>query len=146
MDLSDRRKVLNDVIIPMAQAGFTFVRADEGATRSDEPDWQNVATNDVEWIQQWFDLKGIWFTAVAKKQHGLVADIDDVAACEARRFNIGWLNGCFKVNTPGGGIHAYGLHDDITNALPNLITVYAEKGNKHSKKIFELKLHNAEDF
>jgi len=75
-----RDEILRDIILAMAERGFTFVRTEEGDTRSDEPRRQDKATADPEWIRGWTGV-GLWLASVAKRQTGFVIDIDDMDAC-----------------------------------------------------------------
>jgi hypothetical protein len=129
------------IISKMADAGFLFAPASMGMTRSDRLGWQDIATNARATLRQWVS-DGDNLVAVAKHGHGFAVDADDTAALTAKGFDFGWLDGCYLVDTPGGGLHAHGLNNAETEALGNLVVVYAEKSNKKSKKVLELKLHN----
>lgn len=129
------------IISRMADAGFLFAPASMGMTRSDRLGWQDIGTNARATLRQWVS-DGDNLVAVAKHGHGFAVDADDTAALKAMGFDFGWLDGCYLVDTPGGGLHAHGLNDAETEALGNLVVVHAEKGNSKSKKVLELKLHN----
>jgi hypothetical protein len=60
------------------------------------------ATAGLEWLTGWVDV-GLWLTAVAKRGHGWIVDIDDLLACQLRGFDLTWFKDCFKVDTPLGG-------------------------------------------
>ena len=129
------------IISKMAGAGFLFAPASMGMTRSDRLGWQDIATNDRATLRQWVSV-GDNLVAVAKHGHGFAVDADDTAALKAMGFDFGWLDGCYLVDTPGGGLHAHGLNDAGTEALGSLAVVHADKGNTKSRKVLELKLHN----
>jgi putative DNA primase/helicase len=128
-------------ILSMAGDGFQFVGTTPGMTRSDWNEWQNKATNRGETLKHWID-EGCGLVSVAKHGHGFLIDIDDCFACVEKGFELNWLDGYFEVKTPGGGLHFYGLHDVVSEALGNLVVVHETKGDKKSPKVFELKLNN----
>ena len=130
-----------ETILNMAGDGFQFVGTTPGMTRSDWNDWQKKATSQQDTLKNWID-EGCGLVSVAKHGHGFLIDIDDVFACLDQGLKLEWLNGYFRVKTPGGGLHFYGLHDAATEALGNLVVVHEVKGDKESPKIFELKLNN----
>jgi RecA-family ATPase len=111
-------------------------------TRSDRKGWHDLATNDWATITGWARDEGLGLVSVAKHGKGFALDIDDVAAVQAKGFQMDWLDGYYLVDTPSGGLHAHGLHDAQTDALGNLVVVRATKGDNESDKILELKLHN----
>ncbi len=130
------------VIYDLAKQGLTFSPTSPGMTRSDHTDWQNLATSDWPTIRGWV-IEGSSLVSVAKQGHGFAIDIDDVAAVAAKGFDLAWLDGYFVVDTPSGGLHAHGRHDADSDKIgASLVLVYAEKGNKDSDKILELKLNN----
>jgi len=112
-----------------------------GMTRSDRTGWQDIATNDLSAIREWI-ADGLNLVGVAKRGHGFFIDIDDIASAVATGFDLAWLDGYFLVDSPSGGLHAHGLHTAETEAIGNLVVVHETKGDKNSKKIVELKLHN----
>ncbi len=128
-----------ELIFDMIEAGFCFAPTSPGMTRSDYLHWQKVIPS-VDLVKNWLDAsKSLVF--VAKRGYGFVMDIDDPDACIAKGFDPDWLKGYFKVSTPSGGFHVYGLADAVTDAMPGIVLVFEEKGNRDSKKIFELKIH-----
>lgn len=128
-------------IYKLADAGFVFAPTAMGMTRSDRDGWPQLATKDKESLRQWV-AEGCNLVSVARHGTGFVLDLDDVPALKSKGFDLAWLDGYYVVDTPSGGLHAYGLHDAETEALGNLVVVHAEKGNSQSRKILELKLHN----
>lgn len=127
------------LILDMIEDGFCFAPTSPGMTRSDYSHWQKaIPSKDL--VESWLD-DGESLVFVAKRGHGFVIDIDDPDALIAKGFNPGWLKGYFRVATPSGGIHVYGLADAVTDAMPGIVLVFEEKGNRDSKKIFELKIH-----
>lgn len=126
----------------LADAGFQFVGTTLGMTRSDMGDWPVLATTDKTQIKEWLD-EGKGLVSVANFGHALVIDRDDKAACAAKGFKDGWLDGYFGVDTPSGGDHWHGLADAVTDAIGRgVVNVYETKGDKKSKKILELKLNH----
>ena len=124
----------------MAKAGYAFAPTDAGMTRSNRTGWQLLATDDVPTIEGWLD-NGDSLVSVARKNHQYILDIDDVAAAVAAGLKLAWLDGTYLVDTPGSGIHASGIHDAISNALPNaFMNVRLVKNDSKSKLIVELKL------
>jgi hypothetical protein len=131
------------IISRMADAGFVFAPTTMGMTRSDRQGWPELATNGKTMLRQWVK-EGNSLVSVARRGHGSMLDIDDPAAIKARGFDFGWLEGYYVVDSASGhGIHAYGLHDAESQALPNKIDVLAEKGNRNSGPILEYKGHNS---
>jgi len=128
-------------ISKLADAGYIFAPTSMGMTRSDRDGWPDLATNDKQALKQWVG-EGCNLVSVARHGAGYMLDVDDVPAVKAMGFDLAWLDGYYVVDTPSGGLHAYGLHDAETEALGNLAVVRAEKGNSQSRKILELKLHN----
>src|ERR1035438_3752381 len=96
-------------IFNMATAGYVFAPTDAGMTRSNRTGWPELATSDVPTIQNWLK-NGDSLVAVALKNNQYILDIDDVAAAVAAGFDMAWLDGTYLVDTPGGGLHASGLH------------------------------------
>ena len=86
---------------------------------------------------------GYGLVAVAAHGHQFMIDKDDPAACKAMGMPEPFLIETYTVDTPSGGEHQYGHHDEVTETLGNLVVVYAEPGNRKSKKILELKLNGA---
>jgi len=129
------------LIKQLAEQGFLFSPTSMGMTRSDRTEWQNIATNNLSAIRQWI-AEGLNLVSVAKRGHGFLIDIDDIALAVAKGFNMAWLDGYYLVDTPSGGLHAHGLHVPETETMGNLVVVYADKGDSKSKKIVELKFHN----
>ena len=127
----------------MAEAGYVFAPTDAGMTRSNRSGWPELATSNIATIEEWLQ-NGDSLVSVARRSHQYITDIDDPIDAVARGFKMEWLDGTYIVDTPGGGLHASGLHDDVSNALPfTSMNVRAEKNNRKSKLIVELKLHNA---
>jgi len=124
----------------LADAGYLFAPTSMGMTRSDREGWPGLATNDKQVLKQWMG-EGCNLVSVACHGAGFILDLDDAQALNAKGYDPAWLDGYYIVDTPSGGLHGYGLHDAQTEALGNLVVVYAEKGNKQSRKILELKLH-----
>ena len=129
-----------DLILAMAAAGFCFVATDAGMTRSNVKGWQDKASDQQKLITFWIE-QGFSLVAVAKHGHGFMIDIDDPEACKARGFKLDWLDGHFLVDTPSGGVHAYGLHDAKTESMRNT-NVHQKKCDAKSPKLLELKIHN----
>lgn len=124
----------------LAKAGYVFAPTDAGMTRSNRSGWPELATSDKATINEWLQ-NGDSLVSVAKRGHQYVIDIDDPVDAVANGFKMQWLDGTFIVDTPSGGLHASGLHDDISNALPfKWMNVRSEKNNPKSKLIVELKL------
>lgn len=130
-----------NLILAMARDGFLFAPTTPGLNRSDWTGWPEIATNNESTLTLWLD-RGYSLVSVAKRGHGFVIDIDDPEACRAKGFVFLDDADTFSVSTPSGGLHIYGLHDDETEALANLIVVHERKGDHTSKKILEIKLHN----
>jgi hypothetical protein len=127
------------LILDMIEDRFCFAPTSPGMTRSDYPHWQKaIPSKDL--VESWLD-DGKSLVFVAKRGHGFVIDIDDPDALIAKGFDPEWLKGYFRVDTPSGGHHIYGLAGAITDAMPGIVLVFEEKGNRDSKKIFELKIH-----
>lgn len=131
--------ISRQLIFDMIEAGFCFAPTSPGMTRSDYPHWQNAIPS-ADLAISWLD-KGKSLVFVAKRKHGFVMDVDDPDALINKEFDPAWLNGYFRVATPSGGMHVYGLADDITDAMPGIVLVFETKGDRNSKKIFELKIH-----
>ena len=110
-----------------------------GMTRSDRSAWQDIATNDQSALREWI-ADGLNLVSVAKRGHGFYIDIDDIEAATAKGFVPSWLDGYYLVDTPSGGLHAYGLHSPETETMGKLVVVYATKGDKTSKKIVEVEI------
>jgi hypothetical protein len=110
-------------------------------TRSDHTGWPDIATSDQSTLCQWI-ADGFNLVSVAKHGQGFFIDIDDLPAAIAKGFQMAWLDGYYLVDTPSGGLHAHGLHSSETETMGTLVVVYATKGDKTSKKIVELKMHN----
>jgi putative DNA primase/helicase len=130
-----------NTIFALAKQGLTFAPTTLGMTRSDRKGWHEIATSDWDTITDWH-REGLGLVSVAKHGKGFAIDIDNIAAVEAKGFRLDWLSGYYLVDTPSGGLHAHGLHDDQTDALGNLVVVREEKDSGESDKILELKLHN----
>jgi len=127
----------------LARAGFAFAPTDAGMTSSRRTGWADMATSDLPTIKAWL-ASGDSLVSAATHGHQYIVDIDDPVAAHQFGFKMEWLDGLFLVDSPSGGIHAYGLHDAISDALPGAyINVRAEKNNKKSPLIVELKLHHA---
>lgn len=143
MSTSPRKAVSldRDLIIGMARDGFLFAPTTPGLSRSDWTGWPDIATGDESTITSWLDA-GYSLVSVAKRGHGFMVDIDDLQACRSKGFAFHNDPDTFSVTTPSGGLHIYGLHDDATETLGNLIVVHERKGDRSSKKILEVKLHN----
>ncbi len=131
--------IKRELILDMIEAGFCFAPTSPGMTRSDYPHWQKCGAS-VDLTKSWLDA-GKSLVFVAKRGHGFVMDIDDPDALIAKGFNPDWLNGYFRVATPSGGIHVYGLADAVTDAKPGVVLVFETKGDRSTKKIFELKIN-----
>jgi hypothetical protein len=129
------------LIKQLAEQGFLFAPTAMGMTYSKRTGWPDMASNDLPTLQQWI-VDGLNLVSVAKRGRGFNIDIDDIQAAAGKGFQSSWLDGLYLVDTPSGGLHAYGLHSPGTDALGTLVVVYAIKGDKTSKKIVELKLHN----
>jgi P4 family phage/plasmid primase-like protien len=125
----------------LAEQGFLFSPTSMGMTRSNHTEWQNIATNDLSTLRQWI-ADGLNLVSVAKHGQGFLLDIDDISSAVAKGFDMAWLDGYYLVDSPSGGLHAHGLHSSETEAMGNLVVVREVKGDKESKKIVELKLHN----
>jgi putative DNA primase/helicase len=124
----------------MARAGYTFAPTDAGMTRSNRTGWPQLATNDIPTIKGWLQ-NGDSLVSVAKYNHQFILDIDDPTVAVAQGFDMGWLDGLYIVDTPSGGIHASGLHDAISNAIPwKFLNVRSVKNDITCKLIVELKL------
>ncbi len=130
-----------NLIKQLAEQGFVFAPTAMGMTRSNRTEWQNIATNDLPTLHQWI-AERLNLVSVAKRGHGFLIDIDDIASAVAKGFDMAWLDGYFLVGTPSGGLHAHGLHTADTEAMGNLVIVREVKGDKETEKIVELKLHN----
>lgn len=131
--------ISRELIFDMIEAGFCFMPTSPGMTRSDHPHWQKAIAS-VDLTKSWLDA-GKSLVFVAMRGSAFVMDIDDPDAIIAKGFDPDWLKGYFKVNTPSGGIHVYGLADAVTDAMPGIVLVFETKGDRESKKIFELKIH-----
>ena len=129
------------LIKQLAEQGFLFSPTSMGMTRSNRTGWQDIATNDPSTLRQWI-ADGLNLVSVAKRGHGFLIDIDDILAAIAKGFQMAWIDGYYVVDTPSGGLHAHGLHVPETESMGNLVFVREIRGDKESKKIVELKLHN----
>jgi P4 family phage/plasmid primase-like protien len=126
----------------LANQGVIFVGTSLGKTRSDWAEWQHKGTDSISKLREWVD-GGYGLVAVAAHGHQFMIDKDDPAACKAMGMPEPFLTETYTVDSPSGGEHQYGLHDEVTETLGNLVVVYAEPGNPKSKKILELKLNGA---
>jgi P4 family phage/plasmid primase-like protien len=126
----------------LANQGVIFVGTSLGKTRSDWNEWQHKGTDSISKLKEWVD-GGYGLVAVAAHGHQFMIDKDDPAACKAMGMPEPFLTETYAVDTPSGGEHQYGHHDEVTETLGNLVVVYAEPGNPKSKKILELKLNGA---
>ena len=129
-------------ISTLADQGVLFVGTDRGMTRSNWLDWQSKGTNDKSKLKGWID-EGYDLVVVATHGHQFMIDKDDPPACKAMGMPEPFVTETYTVDSPSGGEHQYGLHDEATETLGNLVVVYAEPGNPKSKKILELKLNGA---
>jgi putative DNA primase/helicase len=129
-------------IATLADQGVLFVGTDRGMTRSNWPEWQNKGTNNKQTLKEWIEM-GYSLVAVPRHGHQFMIDKDDPAACKAMGMPEPFVETTYTVDSPSGGEHQYGLHDAITEALGNLVVVYAVPGDPKSKKILELKLNGA---
>ena len=130
-----------NLILAMAEAGIHFIATDPGMTRSNVRDWQHSATTSKADIEAWLKQARSLVT-VAKRGHNFAIDLDDPKACADLGLKEEWLKPYFRVKTPSGGVHCHGLAGEATDALPNIVNVHATKGDPHSQKILELKIHN----
>ncbi|HUA14793.1 MAG TPA: AAA family ATPase [Verrucomicrobiae bacterium] len=129
-------------ITKLADQGVIFVGTTLGMTRSNWSDWQHKGTDNINTLKEWVE-SGYGLVAVASHDHQFVIDEDDPAACKGLGMPEPFLEETYTVDTPSGGEHLYGLHDEVTKTLGNLVVVYAEPGNPNTKKILELKLNGA---
>jgi hypothetical protein len=125
----------------LAEQGFLFSPTSMGMARSDRTGWHDIATNDPSALREWI-ADGLNLASIAKRGHGFIIDIDDIASAVAKGFDLAWLDGYFLVDSPSGGLHAHGLHAARTEAMGNLVVIYEVKGDKNSKKIVELASKN----
>ncbi len=134
--------ISRELIFDMIEAGFCFAPTTPGMTRSNHPHWQSVFPS-IDLVKAWLD-KGQSLVHVAERGYGFVIDLDAPDVCIAKGFDPDWLKGYFKVSTPSGGYHIYGLADAVTDAMRGVVVVYETKGdttNPDNKKILELKIH-----
>src|ERR1017187_5089004 len=125
----------------MAEAGYVFAPTDARMTRSNRSGWPELATSNIATIEEWLQ-NGDSLVSVARRSHQYITDIDDPIDAVARGFKMEWLDGTYIVDTPGGGLHASGLHDATSDALPyTCMNVREVKNDKKSKLIVEVKLN-----
>ena len=98
-------------ILRLSSQGVAFAPTTPGMTRSDRTGWQDIATSDLAKLEEWINL-GYGLVAVARRDGCFLLDIDDPDKCKALRMPDPGLT--YSVDTPSGGEHAYGLHDDVT--------------------------------
>jgi len=127
------------LICELADAGFHFAWCPPGSSSPRMGAWQTDATRDKKLIYEWLE-EGKGLAMVAMRDAGFAIDIDDFDACIAKGFNSDWLCGYYKVSTPSGGEHDYGIATPEMSKLKNIINIYRVKGDKKSGKILELKL------
>lgn len=92
--------------LDLAERGFHFAPARLGCTHGDTG-WPGKATTDPEELKGWLADFETQLVMVAKFGKCAALDIDDWPACQALGFDPKWIEGMFRVKTPGGGYHIY---------------------------------------
>src|ERR1035441_8551142 len=133
--------------------GIAIVPTYLGDHRAKFIDWQNQATLRASKVDEWMNqgypngdalhlvTEDHNWVCVAKRGGVGCLDIDNLAKCLAMGMPA-LPEGCFTVDTPGGGLHVPFVHTLETGALNNKHDVYDQDDKENGELVFEFKGHN----